>query len=225
MLPDPSLQLSIVRPRTTSQSFRRDLEASESARDRWVEMDHALLLHRKPDDFVVVARNRDPRGRALNGDQLRAGRELESVRKCRQARRDLSVGLVAREPRLLPHRILELIETEIGLAEIHREVGRQREYEDRQQAPDSALSATIHHCDCAPSISVLTMRSIACFLPSGSPRSSYCPSASKPFRCQRGLPVTWSINSRSTTSCRRRFAVVACLLLALNPIGMSVPYP
>src|SRR5712671_1865780 len=136
-------------------------------------MDHALLLERKSDDFVVVARNRNRGRRALDRDQLRAGWELESIGKCRQARRDLGVGLIARESRLLPHRILELPETEIGLAKIHCEVGRQREYENRQQATDSALSATIHHCDWAPSISVLTMRSIACFLPSGSPRSSY----------------------------------------------------
>jgi len=84
-------------------------------------MDNALLLERKRDDFVVVARNRDGCRRALDGDQLRARRELESVGKRGKARGDLGVGLVARESRLLPHRILE---TAAGTGILTRAINR-----------------------------------------------------------------------------------------------------
>src|ERR1700692_5086568 len=135
MLRDPFFQPSIAQPPTTSQSSSRRLEALESSHHGGVKMDDFLLLQWKLEDFVVVARYGNLRRRPFDGDQLRSRRKLETVRQRRQALGDLGVRLVACKPCLLPHRILELIEMEIGFAKIHREVGGQGEDQERKQTP------------------------------------------------------------------------------------------
>src|SRR5687768_10091239 len=153
-------------------------------------MDHSLFLERKLDDFVVVAFDRDHGLSAGDRDQLGAGRKAQRISDGRQTRGDLFVGARRGEARLLPHRILEAIEAEIGFPERDSEVRSRGKNEKYDQTSESARAPAVYHCDCAPSITSLTIRSIACRRPSATPRSSYCPSASNPFRCQRVLPVT-----------------------------------
>src|SRR6266576_3074957 len=117
-----------------SQSWSRDLLASESAQRRGVKMDNSLFLHRKLDDLVVVTRDGDERGCALDCNQLSAWRKLQSIGERRKARRYLRIGLVTSEPRLLSHRILELIEPEIRFSEIHSEVGANGENQQHDEA-------------------------------------------------------------------------------------------
>jgi hypothetical protein len=153
-------------------------------------MKNFLFIQRKPEDFVVITRYADPGRSPLDGDQLRTRGKLETVGQRRESGGDLGIRLVTGKPRLLSHCILELIEVEISFGKTHREVSCHGENQQRKQTSEPAHPATVYHCDCAPSITVFTTRSIACFLPTGSPRSGYWPSASKPFRCQRVFPVT-----------------------------------
>src|SRR5688500_9469252 len=163
-------------------------------------MDDVLFLQRKPDYLVVVARDHDGARIPDDRDQLGAWRKLERVSQSRQTGGDLCVGPIVCEPRLLTHGVLELIETEIGHPNIEGEIGADGENQEWEEAAERAHAATSHHCDCAPSMTSLTIRSIAILRPSATPRSSYWPSASSPFRCQSVLPVTWSTISMSTTS-------------------------
>ena len=120
--------------------------------------------------------------------------------RSRQTGRDLRVAPVPGEPRFLPHGVLELIEAEIGQTDIDREIGGNRDNQQWNETPKRARSATFHHCDWAPSMMSLTIRSMACLRPSACQRSSYWPSARSPLRCHSVLPVTWSTISMSTTS-------------------------
>src|SRR4026207_1460621 len=144
-------------------------------------MDDVLFLQRKPDYLVVVARDHNGAWIADDRDQLGAWRQLECVCQSRQTAGDLRVRPVGGEPRLLAHGVLELIETEIGHADVEGEIGTDGGNEEREKAAERAHAATLHHCDCAPSMTSLTIRSIAILRPSATPRSSYCPSARRPF--------------------------------------------
>src|SRR2546423_5718422 len=106
-----------------SQFFRPDPEASESAHRQWMKMEYLLLLERKLDDLVVIAGDGDGRRATLDQDQLRAGRELQRVGERAESGSDLIVGLGCCKARFLTHRVLELIEAEISLAEVDGEIG------------------------------------------------------------------------------------------------------
>src|SRR5688500_9960875 len=95
-----------------------------------------------------------------------------------------------REPSLLRHGVLQPVEAHIHLADIEPEVGEGDDQQGSNQATEPARSAPgRHHCDCAPSMMSLTIRSSACFRPAGSDRSAYSPSACNPARSKRVFPV------------------------------------
>lgn len=61
------------------------------------------------------------------------------------------------EPGLLLHRVAELVVAKIRLAEIAAEIQDDRREEQREEAAKGARSAAGYHCDCAPSIKLLTI--------------------------------------------------------------------
>src|ERR1700686_506256 len=128
-----------------------------------MEVDHLLLLHRELDDLVVVAGDGDRSGRPHDGDELRARRQLGGVGQRHEMTRDRFVGKRGGEIRFGGHRILELISAEIDLTEVESEMNPDRHNEKRKEATQPARTATVYHCDCAPSMTSFTMRSIACF--------------------------------------------------------------
>jgi hypothetical protein len=108
-------------------------------------MNYVLFLQREPDDFVVVARYGYQRWSALDRDELGAGRELERVGERAEAAGDLVVRFGRREPRFLPHGVLELIEPKVGFAETNREIRGDGENQQPNQAAESACPAAAHH--------------------------------------------------------------------------------
>src|SRR5690606_34967870 len=102
---------------------------------------------------------------------LRGLRETERIGVLAQPPLDRRVAPMLGEARLLLHAVLELHVVPVRLADVEREVRDRRHDEDREQAAERALPrAPVHHCDCAPSMTSLTMRSIACWRPCASPR-------------------------------------------------------
>src|SRR5450759_1911283 len=136
-------------------------------------MDDLLLFERQIEDLIIVAGDGDHTRRPRNRDQLSTGRHLEGISQGREMTGDLIVGPRRGESSFLAHCILELIKTEVGHPEIDCEIDRDRQYEQRDEATQRAGAATGYHCDWAPSMTSFTIRSIACFLPVASSRSSY----------------------------------------------------
>src|SRR5829696_2666758 len=143
----------------------------------------ADLAHeqRQLDVLVVLRLDLDVSTVALQRHLAGGFRQTERISLGAQMAEDHLIGVVRGEAHLLAHRVLELVEAEIDLADVHGEVPcRRQQQQDEETAKRRAPPTGSHHCDCAPSTMSFTMRRSASRRPFGSSRSAYSPSALSP---------------------------------------------
>src|SRR4051794_24452575 len=123
---------------------------------------------------------------AADLDTMRANRKVEGVGGELEIPADRVVVEVRGEARVLLHGVVEAVVAQVDLADIHREVAGGDDDEQHHEAAErrapAAQPGSVHHCDCAPSITSVTSFRSASRRPLISLGSSYSPSAVSPFR-------------------------------------------